>query len=132
MMARALPWLVRGYCCLAVEMTLVHWVGGAVGAFQIVALRRTGGFALVGTVWAANGRVSVRSTALGVQVTRGVLSGLGFLGYLYNYSHVPLADATALSYTSAIFLTAIGAVVLGERVGARRRPASPLASSEHC
>jgi drug/metabolite transporter (DMT)-like permease len=107
------------YCCLAVEMALVHLIGGQVGTFQIALLRRIGGFLLIGAVSAATGRIAVRSSAPRIQITRSLLSGSGFLAYLYAFANLPLIDATALAYTSGIFLALFGAA-LGEAVSLRR------------
>ncbi|HLY55128.1 MAG TPA: DMT family transporter [Stellaceae bacterium] len=53
-----------------------------------------------------------------------VLRGLGILGsavlFISAVSFVPLAEATATSFTSPVFITILSVIVLGERPGIRR------------
>ncbi len=51
---------------------------------------------------------------------RGVLTAAGMFFYFYSFSHMPLADATVISFTKALFVVALAGVVLGEVVGGAR------------
>lgn len=55
-----------------------------------------------------------------LQLLRGVVSGTSLLCWFYGLSIVPLAEATALSFTNAIFASLGAVIFLGERMGIRR------------
>jgi len=51
---------------------------------------------------------------------RGILTSAGMFFYFYSFSRMPLADATVISFTKALFVVALAGVVLGEVVGGAR------------
>ena len=54
------------------------------------------------------------------QLVRGVVTTAAMFFWFYGLATVPLVDVVALSFSSAIFVTAGAALFLGERVGAQR------------
>ncbi len=67
-----------------------------------------------------HGRDLRRGNRMGLQVARGlsILAGTGF--FYWSLRTLPLADGLALMFVAPLVVTAISALVLGERVGARR------------
>ena len=61
-----------------------------------------------------------RALRPGLQVLRPVLAVTVSLSFVASVSVMPLADATAIAFTTPLFVTALAAVFLGERVGPRR------------
>jgi drug/metabolite transporter (DMT)-like permease len=61
---------------------------------------------------------SVRSDYLGMHIIRGVVGTISLIFYFYALTHLPLATAQTLNYTSPIFLALATTVVLGERPSA--------------
>ena len=55
-----------------------------------------------------------------LQISRGLLAGASSLLFIFAISVVPIADAVAVSFVAPFFVTILGALVLGERVGVRR------------
>jgi len=55
-----------------------------------------------------------------LQICRGLLAGTSALIFIFAISVVPIADAVAVSFVAPFFVTILGALVLGEHVGARR------------
>jgi len=55
-----------------------------------------------------------------LQMTRGVLVIFSSILFVFAVRHAPLADALAASFVAPFFVTILGAIVLGERVGIRR------------
>ncbi|MEX2520347.1 MAG: DMT family transporter [Paracoccaceae bacterium] len=51
---------------------------------------------------------------------RGLVHGLGVILWFYAMARIPVAEVTALGYTSPIFVTILAAIFLGERLKARR------------
>ena len=55
-----------------------------------------------------------------LQLTRGGLAICSAVLFVYAIRHAELADAVAVSFVAPFFLTILGAVLLGEKVGIRR------------
>jgi len=66
------------------------------------------------------GVASLRSRQPGLQLLRSGFGLVAMLTWFYGLSVVPIAQATALSFTSVIFGSIGAALVLGERMGLRR------------
>lgn len=58
---------------------------------------------------------TVRSQYLGMHFIRGFVGTVSLIFYFYAITHLPLATAQTLNYTSPIFLAIATTVVLGER-----------------
>lgn len=117
---RGMTLIVLAYVLLATEMIAIHRVGQAAGTLQVAFLRSLGNVILVASLsWNAGFRV-FKTEMPGLQILRSGLSLLGFWAFVYAFSHLPLLDATALTYTQAAFLTGFAALVLAEPVGAVR------------
>lgn len=102
------------------ETATVHQISTSLSLMQIALLRGIGGLLLVvllarGLVWPL-----FRTNHLLLQIMRG-LATAGYLWiFAYSYSSLPLTDATALSYSSAIYIVLFAPLILGERVGIQR------------
>lgn len=55
-----------------------------------------------------------------LQISRGALAALSAAIFIFAISYVPLADAVAITFVAPFMVTALGALLLGETVGARR------------
>ena len=55
-----------------------------------------------------------------LQIARGLLAVISATCFIFAVKFVPLADAVAVSFVAPFLVTAMGALVLGERVGLRR------------
>ncbi len=62
----------------------------------------------------------MRTRQLGLNIFRGVLSGVSWYAYFISFAALPLATATVLSFSSVLFVTALAGPVLGEVVRWRR------------
>ena len=62
----------------------------------------------------------LQTNHLWLQISRGFLAGISALVFIIAISVIPIADAVAVSFVAPFFVTILGAVVLGEYVGARR------------
>ena len=103
---------------------LVRQLSGELHPFEIAFFRSLFGLvAVLPVVWRM-GTVSLRSHNPRKVMLRGLIGGASLITWFYGLSTVPLAEATAISFTSAIF-GAIGAVLfLGERMRLRRTTAA--------
>ena len=55
-----------------------------------------------------------------LQILRGVIGFSALYGLYYSIDQLPLADATALSFSTPLFITALSMPLLGEIVGLKR------------
>jgi drug/metabolite transporter (DMT)-like permease len=65
-------------------------------------------------------RQALRSTRPGLQVMRGIALLLSSLFFISGLRFLPIAEASATSFVSPLFVTALSIVFLGESVGVRR------------
>jgi drug/metabolite transporter (DMT)-like permease len=108
--------------CLALMFALVKWCGDrGVPVFEIIFFRNAFAFLPLGVyIW--------RTVGFGVLRTRRPLghlsrSAVGLAGMVCGFSavqHLPLSEATALQFASPLFMTALSALLLNERVGWHR------------
>lgn len=102
------------------EVMVVKYLGPAVPITMIVLLRSIAQLAWVAPTLARRGSAMFRTGHLGLHVLRGVLSIAAWALYYYAFQEMPLATATVLSFTTAMFTTALAGPLLGEVVGWRR------------
>lgn len=68
----------------------------------------------------ATGRLPWRSRAPGLEAVRSLCLLVANALFVVALFHIPLADASAVTFASPIFTAALAALVLGETVGGRR------------
>ncbi len=111
--------LLTGLCFVAVNV-IVKAVGTALPAPEAAFLRFVAGIVLLSPVILrlAGARFSGRAWAL--FGARGLFHTLAVMTWFYAMARIPLAEATAMSYMSPIYVTLGAALFLGERLAARR------------
>jgi len=98
----------------------VRHVSADMHAFEIAFFRNLFGLFAILPLALRAGMGSFKSRQPGLQVLRSIF-GLGAMtAWFYGLSVVPIAQATALSFTSVIFGSLGAALILGERMRARR------------
>ncbi len=113
---------VGAMAVLACLSALVKWTGErGIPVFEIILFRNLFAFVPLGVyIW--------RTTGFGVLRTQRPLghllrSAVGLTGMFCGFSavqHLPLTEATALQFTSPLFMTALSALLLSEKVGRHR------------
>ncbi|MDZ4374844.1 MAG: DMT family transporter [Phenylobacterium sp.] len=113
---------VAAMACMAVLSALVKWTGSrGIPVFEIILFRNLFAFVPLGLyIW--------RTTGFEVLKTRRPLghfarSAIGLTGMVCGFSavqYLPLTEATALQFTSPLFMTALSALLLSEKVGRHR------------
>lgn len=98
----------------------VRVVSPELPTIQIVLLRSLFTMLVTFPLLFRTGRISWRTNRLDLQVVRGIVSVFSMTTWYYALSILPLADAGALSFTTAIFVTLGAALMFGESVGLRR------------
>lgn len=113
---------VGAMACMALLSALVKWTGSrGIPVFEIIFFRNLFAFVPLGLyIW--------RTTGFEVLATKRpfghmVRSAVGLTGMVCGFSavqHLPLTEATALQFTSPLFMTALSALLLSEKVGRHR------------
>jgi drug/metabolite transporter (DMT)-like permease len=110
----------------AAETVINHQIGPQASIMQLALARGIGGlllaFAFAGTV----GLAVMRTRQLPLQLLRGGVSLLYLWVMIYSFSHLPFADATAISYTQAAYIAVFSVLILGETVSGLRWSAAAL------
>ncbi len=87
---------------------------------QIVWMRQLALLSGVAVALVIMGPSILRTTHLGLQLSRGMLAVISATFFIFALRYVALAEAVAISFIAPFMVTALGAVLLGERVGTRR------------
>ena len=104
----------------AAMQALVREVSGEIHPFQVAFVRSAVGVVFCAILVGGASGVTFRSRAPGLTLLRGVLGGVSVSLWFLGLSMVPLAEATALSFSSIIFASLGAVLLLGERMGPRR------------
>ena len=94
----------------------VRYVSSDLHPFVIAFFRNVFGFCVLLPWLIRIGLIAFRTEQLELHAVRGVLNGGSMLCWFTGLSLIPLADATALSLTSPLFVTFGAILVLGERI----------------
>lgn len=117
----ALLLALAGFCSLSVGDALVKSMAGAWPAPAVSALRYAFGAAGLALYVALRfGRAGFVMPRPGLQLGRGAAVSLATLCFFMGVMAMPLADATAIQFTSPILTALLAPLVLGERT----RPAT--------
>jgi len=87
---------------------------------QIIWFRQLGLFIGVIILISLKGSTVLSTRQPLLQLTRGGLAACSAVLFVYAIRHAELADAVAVSFVAPFFLTILGAILLGEKVGIRR------------
>ena len=111
----------------AAETMIIHHIGSRVSTMQLALIRGTAGLALAVIFARHIGMAVIRTRQLPLHVLRGVVSLFYLWVMIYSFSHLPLADATAISYTQVAYIALFSAVILHEPVTWSRWAAAAVA-----
>lgn len=119
---------LAGFCSLSFGDALVKSMTGAWPAPAVSALRYCFGAAgLAIYVARRHGRAGFVMPRPGLQLGRGAAVSLATLCFFLGVMAMPLADATAIQFTSPILTALLAPLVLGERTGRATWAATLLA-----
>lgn len=75
---------------------------------------------MLAVVWRSGGMATMRTRRPGMQLLRGVGVAASSILFVISLKYLPIADATATSFVSPLFVTALSIPILGEVIGWRR------------
>lgn len=113
-------WAVLAIFLFSSLSALVKWNGAAYAVTQLAFFRAA--FAMVPILplfLAQGGAALARPGWMGGILLRGVVGVSGMILVFYGVANLPLADSVAIAFTVPLWVTALAAPLLGERVGMR-------------
>ena len=123
----ALPGNVRGAIYVAtagmiftIVSAFVKELGGEISVFQVLLIRQATMTVAVLPVIAKDFPDALRTKSLKLQVARVIFAMMAMVGSFLAIQHMPLADATALSFAKSLFVTVFAIIFLKEVAGFSR------------
>ena len=113
---------VGAMAVLSCLSALVKWTGErGIPVFEIILFRNLFAFVPLGLyIWRTTGFEVLKTRRPFGHLTRSTIGLTGMLCGFSAVQHLPLTEATALQFTSPLFMTALSALLLGEVVGRHR------------
>ena len=113
-------WMVAGGLLFVAVTVLVRHLGSDMPAVEAAFIRYLiGVLLLLPLIWRMRWR-GIRRASLGLYVSRGIVHGAAVLLWFFAMARIPLAEVTAIGFSTPVF-TAVGAILIfKEKVRARR------------
>ncbi len=118
-------WLLASAFLFTVMQVMVKFLGGRLHPLEVAFFRSALGFVFIlpFVLW-KSGLGCFRTTRPGLHLVRGVAGSCAMMGNFYALAHLPLADATTISFSRALFVVPLAMLILSETVGPRRMMAT--------
>jgi drug/metabolite transporter (DMT)-like permease len=113
-------WMLLGGFCFSCMGVGIKFLGAEMDSFQIAFLRALFGFIVILPFALRRGISGLKTKVLRLHIGRGIVGILGMLSIFYAITHLPLADAVALTFTRPLFLILLAVLFLGEIIRWRR------------
>lgn len=113
-------WMILAACLLGMISLLVRQIASELHPFEIAFFRNFAQFAFMVPWVLAAGIQVVRTQRIWAHVRRSGFGICAMLTWFWVVTQMPIAEATAISFSAPLFTTAGAALFLRERVGPRR------------
>lgn len=117
---RGALWLVFGAFFFTSMGLCVKLLGARLPSIEIAFFRSMAGLVAVMPLMLREGVGLWRTQHLGAHFGRAFIGTAGMVCGFYAFTHLPLAEATAIGFTKPLFMVVLAALVLHETVRARR------------
>ena len=117
---RGIGWMVLTGIMFVCVTVIVRHLGSDMPAIEAAFIRYAIGLVLISPVFLRLKRSPIEWADMKLHVGRGIVHGVGVMLWFYAMARIPIAEVTALGYTSPIFVTIGAALFLGERLQMRR------------
>ncbi|MBK20353.1 MAG: hypothetical protein CMM52_16095 [Rhodospirillaceae bacterium] len=117
---RGILWLTLGTIAFALNDVLVKLLGKKFGPMELAFCRYSIGLLILSPIFFRMGASGLKTTRLGIHMTRLVIACIAQVGVFYSVIHLYLADATAIAFSRPLFTTIVAVILLSELVSARR------------
>lgn len=123
---RGALWMLMGGILFTFMGVVTKALGTRLDSFQIAFFRAAFGFACILPFALRAGPKALRTRRPIAHLIRGILGTTSMFAGFYAVVYLPLADATALSFTRALFVLVLAWWFLGEKVRIRRWTATAV------
>ncbi len=113
-------WVVMSCLCIATMASIAKGLGEHLSSFQVAFFRAAFGLALIVPLIVPLGMQVFRTMRPFLLVGRGIAGAVGMMAGFYAVVHLPLAEATAITFTAPLFVVLLAGVFLGETVDRNR------------
>ena len=110
---------VTGLCFVAVT-ALVKLLAGRIPAAEAAFLRYLMGLVFLIPMWAELRAARLTPRQWKLFGFRGITHTLGVILWFYAMTRIPIAEVTAMNYLNPVYVTILAALLLGEKLAARR------------
>lgn len=117
---RGALWILAASVLFSVMAAMVKTVGARLDSFQIAFFRCVFGLVVILPFMAKAGPQVFRTRRLPMHVLRALAGVTAMFCGFYSITHLPLADATAISFAKPLFMIVLAVLFLGEVVRWRR------------
>ncbi|OSM02515.1 DMT family transporter [Magnetofaba australis] len=117
---RGIAWMLLAGFCFTLIATLVKQLGEHLHPFQIIAFRGVAGMLFLAPILLRNGGALLRTSRPGMHLARAAMGVAAMGTTYYAYAVLPLAQVTALSFTTPLCMIVLAALFLGEPADWRR------------
>ena len=123
---RAALWMVAASTAFAVMIILIRHLTASFDPLQVVFFRNVFGLIAMLPWLAGHGLGALRTKRLGLHALRATIGLVSMICWFTALSLMPLAQATALSFTAPIFTSVLAVIFLGEVMRLRRWSATAV------
>jgi drug/metabolite transporter (DMT)-like permease len=123
---RGALWVVLSCLSITSMAALVKTLGAHLDSFQLAFFRAGFGLLIVLPFALGAGWGVLRTRHIRLHLARGIAGTVAMMSGFYALTRLSLADATAITFTTPLFLTVLAALVLHEIVRWRRWSATAL------
>lgn len=113
-------WILLAAFLFSIMVTLIKFVGQDLSVFQVLLVRQGVMLVIVAPKILSGLPSSLATRRPGLQITRIILATTAMLCGFTAVIELPLADATAISFSKTFFLTIFAIWLLDEKVGLHR------------
>jgi drug/metabolite transporter (DMT)-like permease len=117
---RAALWMTAASSAFAVMIILIRHLSATFDPLQVVFFRNVFGLIAMLPWLAGHGLGALRTRRLGLHALRASIGVVSMICWFTALSLMPLAQATALSFTAPIFASVLAVIFLGEVMRLRR------------
>jgi drug/metabolite transporter (DMT)-like permease len=115
-----IAWMVLTGLLFVLVIGIVRYIGSDIPAPEAAFIRYVIGLTFMLPFLRAAFKKGISRKSLGIYSLRGMTHAVGVMLWFYAMAHIPIAEVTAIGYTSPIYITIGAAVFFGERMAARR------------
>jgi drug/metabolite transporter (DMT)-like permease len=121
---RGTLWMLCSAVLFTVMATLVKVLGARLDSFEVAFFRSLTAIIVIFPLILRHGREGFYTRRPWLHLLRGTLGSLGMMCGFYAFVHLPLATASAISFSRTLFLVPLAYFILRESVGYRRLAAT--------